>query len=218
MNTREKHQQAIENRFRALADDCQEALTGKSGIILEIGCGHGHFLTAYAQTHPERFCVGIDLISRRIRLANDKKTRRRLNNLLFFKAEGIEMLDAMPDSVRLECIFVLFPDPWPKKRHHRRRLIQVEFLKKLANRTVAGGKLFFRTDSPEYFQWTAGKIGEHPDWEIAEELSWPFETATYFQELMDSFYSLAACRLQNQSRSIQAIETASAKTARRRIV
>ena len=218
MPSKEKHLQEVIERRRALADDCREALTGKSEIILEIGCGHGHFLTAFAQSHPERFCVGIDLISRRIRLANDKKTKRSLNNLLFIKAEGVEMLEAIPDSVRLECIFILFPDPWPKKRHHRRRLIQVEFLKKLANRTVAGGKLFFRTDSPEYFQWTAGKIAEHPDWEITEELAWPFETTTYFQELMDSFYSLTACRLQNQSRSIQAIETASAKTAKMRTV
>ena len=161
--------------------------------------------------------MGIDLITRRIRLANDKKIKRRLDNLRFFKAEGVEMLDAMPDSVRLECIFVLFPDPWPKKRHYRRRLMQAEFLTKLANRTVPGGKLYFRTDSADYFQWTAGELAENPDWELAKVLSWPFETTTYFQELMDSFYSLAACSPQNQSRSIQAIETASPNTASRRI-
>ncbi len=139
--------------------------------------------------------MGIDLISRRIRLANDKRTKRYLNNLLFLKAEGVEMLDAMPSAVRLEGVFVIFPDPWPKKRHHRRRLMQVEYLNKLAHRTVAGGKLYFRTDSPDYFQWTVEKLIQHPDWDLTEELNWPFATTTYFQQLMESFYSLAACKI-----------------------
>ena len=195
MDSREKYIQAGINRRIVLSKICEEALAGQSGIVLEIGCGHGHFLTAYAQAHANRFCVGVDLLSRRIRLAGEKKKKRGLGNLLFIKAEGVEILESMPDSVSIDLIFLLFPDPWPKKRHYRRRLMQTDFLNKLAGRTSLGGKIFFRSDQAEYFQWTAERIATHPDWKLGEEATWPFEGASYFQDLMESFYSLTAIRV-----------------------
>jgi len=200
LDSRKKYERTGIDRGIALSKKCVEALTGKSEIVLEIGCGHGHFLTAYAQAHPNLFCVGIDLLSRRIRLAREKKEKRRLGNLLFIKAEGIEILEFMPDPVSLELIFLLFPDPWPKKRHHRRRLIQHDFLDKLAGRSIVGGKMFFRTDHVEYFQWTAERIAAHPEWKLGEEAAWLFEEATYFQDLMESFYSLTAIRVDSSKK------------------
>lgn len=191
---KEKHLQEVLKRRRALEIQCAGELAGKSRIVLEIGCGHGHFLTAFGQAHGDRFCLGIDLLSRRIRLANEKKNKRGLSNLLFIKAEGIEILNAMPEGVSLETIFLLFPDPWPKKRHHRRRLMQAEFLGKLAQRTIAGGRIFFRTDHAEYFQLCAKMVSEHSEWDLGQEVAWPFEVGTYFQDLMESFYSLSAIR------------------------
>ncbi len=194
MEKRDKYEQSALVRRLDLSRQCGEFLAGKSDIVLEFGCGHGHFLTAYAQAHPDRFCVGIDLLSRRVRLAGEKKDKRGLDNLLFIKAEGEEFLDALPETVSLELVLLLFPDPWPKKRHHRRRLLQGQFLDKLARRTKKGGKLFFRTDHVEYFKWTTELVEGQPEWKLGREATLPFEEGSYFQNLMDSFYSLAAVR------------------------
>ena len=82
--------------------------------MLEIGAGHGHFLTAYAAAHPERTCVGLDIIAERVERANRKKNRARLDNLHFLHASAEDFLASLPENVRFADVFVLFPDPWPK--------------------------------------------------------------------------------------------------------
>ena len=82
-------------------------LAGCERILFEAGCGHGHWLTDYAVENPETTCVGIDLISWRIRKGNDKKAKRGLKNLHFFKAELGEFLEALPDTIRFERTVLL---------------------------------------------------------------------------------------------------------------
>lgn len=173
----------------------EDVAAGTRGLTLEIGCGHGHFLAAYAQAFPQEFCLGLDLISKRIERANRKRELAALNNLAFFKAEATELLLALPESCRLEKIFFLFPDPWPKTRHHKNRLIQSEMLDRLAERSRAGTRLHFRTDHAEYFEWTRERVDAHPLWTRLPDAPWPFEHETYFQRILpDSHQSLIACR------------------------
>ena len=115
-------------------------------LTLELGCGHGHFLDDYAKAHPEEFCIGIDLRSRRVDKSNRKRDRGGHDNLAFMKAEASEFLDALPDDARLAKIFFLFPDPWPKKRHFRYRMIRPDMLDRLAKRAPEGARLHFRSD------------------------------------------------------------------------
>lgn len=172
-----------------------DALTGTRGLTLEIGCGHGHFLAAYAQTFPQEFCLGLDLISKRIERANRKRELAALANLAFFKAEATELLLALPEHCRLAKIFFLFPDPWPKKRHHKNRLIQPEMLDRLAAKASAGTRLHFRTDHAEYFDWSREIIDAHPLWTRLPDAPWPFEHETYFQSILpDAHQSLIAER------------------------
>ena len=114
-------QAARKDELKALLED---DLAGCQRILFEAGCGHGHWLTDYAQANPNTICVGIDLISWRIRKGNDKKSKRGLRNLHFYKAELGEFLEALPNSIKFERTILLFPDPWPKARHHRRRMVQ----------------------------------------------------------------------------------------------
>ena len=165
-------------------------------LTLEIGCGHGHWLTAYAERNPKKLCIGIDLITKRIELAKKKKEKRKLPLLHFMKAEAIEFLEGMGESSKLIETILLFPDPWPKKRHHKRRLLNKAFLDLLADRTVAGGKMYFRTDYEEYFDWTAEKVENHASWTVATAQSWPFEHETYFQNILPNHKSLTAKRSQ----------------------
>ena len=170
-------------------------LVGVESILFEAGCGHGHWLTNYAESYPDTICVGIDLISWRVRKCNEKKSKRGLKNLYFYKAELSEFLEVLPESVRIERTVLLFPDPWPKARHHRRRMIQANLLDELACRSDRGGELCFRSDDRPYFDWTIQHLNEHNQWLIEPSANWPYESATYFQDFMDKYFSVVAKRV-----------------------
>ncbi len=175
---------ALRKKFAAFVPE--EILGGFSnrGLSLEIGCGHGHFLSAYAAAFPSETCVGLDLISKRIERAQRKKALGGLGNVEFFKADAAEFFEAVPPKVALEKLFLLFLDPWPKKRHHKNRIIQEKTLSDWAARARAGTTIFFRTDHAEFFEWAKEKIDAHPRWELASGTPWIFEKETYFQSIL----------------------------------
>lgn len=180
------------DRKEALSKTLAECVPSDAQIVFEAGCGHGHWLTSYASVHPEQACVGIDLIAGRIDKANAKKAKRNLHQLNFIKAELNEFLEVLPPEVRFQAVVFLFPDPWPKARHHKKRMIQLPLLEWLAQRMAVGGALYFRTDDRGYFEWTEEHLAESPFWQINRERGWLHEEATYFQDLMDEYYSLVA--------------------------
>lgn len=165
------------------------------GLTLEIGCGHGHFLAAYAAAFPQESCIGIDLITKRIERAQRKRDLAGLTNLDFFKADAEEFFEALPPKVTLDKLFLLFLDPWPKKRHHKNRIVQTATLDLWAARSRPGAKIFFRTDHAEFFEWAREHIDAHPAWEIVPDAPWPFERETYFQSILpDAHRDLIAQR------------------------
>ena len=186
---REKHRRAL------LAATCRDLFLRHNPEVLEIGCGHGHFLAAYAAAHPKQFCVGIDLKNKRLHKSDQKREKRELNNLHFLKAEAGEFIEALDPNVRLNRIFILFPDPWPKKRHHKRRLIQDDFLSALCAHTSQEGNIYFRTDYQPYYEWTSEKIELSPDWIRDEKESWPFEEESYFEQILGEHRSFIARRI-----------------------
>lgn len=187
--------QRILERQAALRETCVALFPVPAAITLELGCGHGHYLTAYAQAFPEESCLGVDLVTKRIAKATAKAEKRGLERLRFIKAEARELLEALPEHVSVAKIFMLFPDPWPKKRHHKNRMVQPNFLADLAQRSTPEARFFYRTDHAGYFEWTREILTEHLDWEITEE-PWPFEERSFFQDLMDDWQSLVARRCQ----------------------
>ncbi|QYY36611.1 tRNA (guanosine(46)-N7)-methyltransferase TrmB [Ruficoccus sp. ZRK36] len=182
-------------RCRELSAWCQEHLDPAEPIVLEFGCGHGHFLTAYAQAHPDRTCVGIDIMTKRIEKATSKAAKRGLDKLHFLKAEADEFLAALKGRAQAELVFMLFPDPWPKKRHHKHRMIQSGFLEELAEVTLPGGRFCYRTDHAGYHLWTANHLYEHSRWQISPQEPWPFEQETHFQGYMDAYRSIVSTRV-----------------------
>jgi tRNA (guanine-N7-)-methyltransferase len=166
-------------------------LPPRAEFVWEIGCGHGHFLTAYAKNHPERLCIGIDISTERIDRALRKRDRAKLPNLHFIQAEAKLFIETLPADARLAAVFVLFPDPWPKSRHSKHRLLQRDFLQSIARPSLPNARLFFRTDSKPYFDEVSAVIGERAGWEPKNE-AWPFEFETVFQSRAATFHSLAA--------------------------
>lgn len=185
----------VKSRRGALTEQCEALFEGVSRITLEIGCGHGHWLSAYSAANPEEHCVGVDIIAKRLKRADRKKESLELNKLLFIKAEAREFLEALPESVVLQKIFVLFPDPWPKKRHNRRRLIQDRFLHTLAERAGEGAQFFFRTDNKDYFEHGLEIVQAHARWALCEGEAWPFEHQSFFQDLLPDYQSLIARKI-----------------------
>ena len=163
-----------------------------AAITLEIGCGHGHFLTRFAEAHRERFCLGIDILSDRLERANKKRNRAGLTNVHFHKAEAVELLECLPAGISFEEVFLLFPDPWPKKRHHKNRLVRADFLESLAARMAPGGRFYFRTDHAGYFADGREVLEQHPRWKIVPDAPWPFEEPTVFQLKAPAYQSLVA--------------------------
>ena len=145
---------------------------GNTSFNFEIGCGHGHWLTSYAIKKPSLNFVGIDLISKRIEKANAKVEKRNLYNVCFCKAEANEFLEFC--DYELSNTFIMYPDTWPKKRHFKRRLVQLSFLELLAKKTQYDGKLFFMTDHTDYFNWSSTMISDSKYWELTDS-DWPHE-------------------------------------------
>jgi tRNA (guanine-N7-)-methyltransferase len=181
-------------RKAELVKMCRADLAGVDRMLFEAGCGHGHWLTDYAEANPGTICAGIDLISWRVRKGDEKKAKRGLQNLHFYKAELSEFLGALPAAIRFDRTVLLFPDPWPKAKHHRRRMVQPSFLDEVARRTDREGEFCFRSDDRPYFDWTVEHLSEHPEWEIDESAQWPYESETYFQSLMNEYHSVVAKR------------------------
>lgn len=182
------------SRLAEIRAQLARLLPATQPITLEIGSGHGHFLTAYAEAHTQRLCIGIDLIGDRLERSARKSTRAKLGNIVWMHAEANLFLEALPADTALSEIFVLFSDPWPKRRHWKNRVIQPEFLSLLASKAGQGAKLYFRTDHTHYFEQTCTLINEHTAWTLETSAPWPFELPTVFQKRAISHQSLVACR------------------------
>jgi len=189
-----EHDSRIAERRGALKIALLQIIPPASRFVWEVGSGHGHFLAAYAEAHPEARCIGIDIASDRIARAERKRERARLANLHFVRADADDFLAAMPASARFDAIFILFPDPWPKRRHNKHRVMKPEFLAAATAMAGKGARLYFRTDHEPYFREAAAIVRAHAEWEEAGPAEWPFEEQTVFQKRADRHFSLVARR------------------------
>lgn len=180
----------LDERRQELRPALERILAPTGGRFLwEVGSGHGHFLTAYAGQHPEKICIGIDLVSERVVRADRKRQRAALPNLHFLRAEARLFLQALPAGARITEVFILFPDPWPKLRHHKHRVLQPEFLDQLAAHAAPACRICFRTDYKPYFESASAVVRSSSRWQLLDA-PWPFEFETVFQrraEHHDSF-------------------------------
>ncbi|MBK1879512.1 tRNA (guanosine(46)-N7)-methyltransferase TrmB [Pelagicoccus mobilis] len=186
----EQHLDWVKQRREKLKGELTAMFPEPTNLSLEIGCGHGHWLVAFAENHPEKKCLGVDLIGDRVERAEKKARRAEQGDARFLRGEAFEVLDLMPEHVRLDEVFILFPDPWPKKRHWKNRLFSKAFLVELAKRCESGVRCHFRTDHDPYFEWAEEVIEEQDIWVRDREISWPFEQQTVFQNRADSYQSL----------------------------
>lgn len=195
----------IAQRRAALRAELAALFPPPRRIVWEIGSGHGHFLARYAAGFPEKLCVGVDLRNERLGKSRRKAERARLPSCHFVRAEAREFLHALPAGVTFEEIWALFPDPWPKKRHHKNRLLQPDFFEAVAGRAGEGTRWYFRTDHEEYFREVAGFIPGLKTWRLEPAATWPLEHATVFQARAASYHSLVVVRTSHPARPVATV-------------
>ena len=128
-----------------------EAIFGRRApVILEIGCGMGETTARIAQATPQTDFLGIEVhapgVGALFKLVDDAN----LTNVRVIRHDAVEVVRDMIAPASLSAIHIFFPDPWPKARHHKRRLIQASFVSLLASRLLPGGYLHCATDWEDY--------------------------------------------------------------------
>jgi tRNA (guanine-N7-)-methyltransferase len=118
--------------------------------FLEIGCGMGETTAAIAQAHPLSNYLGIEVHSPGVGSLLKLIEEKRLANVRIIQHDAVDVVEQMIRPESLAGIHIFFPDPWPKKRHHKRRLIQPSFVQMLASRLVSGGYIHLATDWQDY--------------------------------------------------------------------
>jgi tRNA (guanine-N7-)-methyltransferase len=119
---------------------------------LEIGCGKGRFIVRSAQSMPERDFLGVELAVRYYRIGRDRGDRRGLTNLKMLCGDALFLMRHVLEDASLSAIHILFPDPWPKKRHNKRRMFRPEFLNAVLRVLEDGGELNAASDHADYWQ------------------------------------------------------------------
>jgi tRNA (guanine-N7-)-methyltransferase len=123
---------------------------------IEIGAGKGKFLNELATAQPERNLLGVERSAKYHRLCCDRAARRGLTNVRLLRTTGEDLLFRLLAEASVANMYVLFPDPWPKKRHHKRRLIKPEIILAMTRALAIGGRLLVKSDHADY----AEVIGE----------------------------------------------------------
>jgi tRNA (guanine-N7-)-methyltransferase len=120
-------------------------------LEVELGSGDGSFLAQYAGLHPERNFIGVERLLGRLRKLDRKATRLGLKNVRAVRMEAAYFVERLLPLESVNALHIYFPDPWPKRRHRKHRLINERF-PHLARQALAdGGVVYLRTDDADYF-------------------------------------------------------------------
>jgi tRNA (guanine-N7-)-methyltransferase len=124
-------------------------------VVLEIGFGRAEAPIEMARAAPDRVFLGVEVSRKRVHRAGRRVARAGIQNLRLIHATAEYLLErVLPDRCVSEC-WINFPDPWPKKRHHKRRLIRPDVVRQLARVLEPGALLHVSTDHREYAEWIA---------------------------------------------------------------
>jgi tRNA (guanine-N7-)-methyltransferase len=149
--------------------DPQSWFDSPGAFELEIGCGKGGFLLARAKARPDVRLLGIEWANKFFKFAADRMSRWGLTNVRVMRTDAsvFVMRHLPPESVT--ALHLYHPDPWPKKRHHKRRLVQDNFADSVARALVPDGQLLIQTDHAEYFEHISEVLDRHP---ALEKVQW----------------------------------------------
>ena len=138
------------SEYRLVPQDLREHFAARADtVFVEIGFGNGEVIAQIATQNPNWQCLGIDVYRPGIGALVNRCERANLRNVRIVEEEAMTVLELIPDDT-IDLLYVLFPDPWPKQRHHRRRLVNSEFATLARRKTSVNGIVYIATDAPDY--------------------------------------------------------------------
>ena len=131
--------------------DWKNLFKNHNPIAVEIGCGNGHFLINKSKQNPYFNYIGIDIKEKRIIRCREKELKYNINNIKWICEDGFMALNNLFENDVISKIYMTFPDPWPKNKHHKNRLFKKEFVDLIYDKLANNGIFIFITDYKEYF-------------------------------------------------------------------
>lgn len=142
--------------------DLRELFERSQPLELELGSGDGGFMLRWAGQHPDRNFLAVERLMGRLRKIDRKGRRLGLRNLRGLRIEAGYFLEYMFPLHAAEVIHIYFPDPWPKRKHRKNRLVNEHFADVAAQALVPGGQVYLRTDDWTYHAQMEAVFGAHP--------------------------------------------------------
>ena len=160
-----RHGKKLSTRQQTLIDEVLPTLAPKNGEILEIGFGAGEHVRELALTHPEKTIIGAEPfmngVASLLSAITDSKTNRILDTYKNIRIWADDVRDFLRSTnSKFQQIWILHPDPWPKARHEKRRLLSADFLNTLSKYLSETGEIIIGTDHWEYFDWILEQLKE----------------------------------------------------------
>lgn len=166
---------------RGLVDDLLPRITATgmpdmtvySKLALEIGFGGGEHLIGQAAYNPDTLFIGVEPYINGVAKALAGLTEKNLTNIRLNTDDARLLVKALPDAC-LDSVFILFPDPWPKERHKKRRLVNQQTLAMIARTHKKGGRLLIASDHEDYCVWILEQLAATPHyaWTAREQADW----------------------------------------------
>ena len=132
--------------------DCTRVFGNTNPVEIELGIGKGRYLIDAAQRQPSINYFGVEWAGKYLRIAHDRCLKRSLGNVRLIRADAREFVEFFVPAESVQAYHLYFPDPWPKKRHHKRRLFNDGFVTEVVRTLLPGGLLWLATDHDDYFQ------------------------------------------------------------------
>jgi len=144
--------QLASNALSPPSEGLARSLQGDIPLEIEIGSGKSRFLVHRAQQTPQTMFVGLERVSKWVRVAQRKVDYRDIGNIHVLKADARDWIERFVPYDRVSTFHIYFPDPWPKQRHRKRRLLTAGYMQILWDHLQAGGRVLFATDFENYFK------------------------------------------------------------------
>jgi tRNA (guanine-N7-)-methyltransferase len=145
--------------------DWAEVFGSEGRVEVEIGIGKGKFLLSVAAARPDAHHLGVEWANEYLRIAESRAEKRGLENIRFVRVDARELVARGIPNASVDTYYVFYPDPWPKKRHHKRRFLQLSTVEHLARTMKPGGGLHVATDHEEYWTVIEPLLDTHPAFE-----------------------------------------------------
>ena len=137
-------------------------------LEVELGCGDASFLAGYARQNPQKNFIGVERLLGRISKLHRKGSRAGLSNLRGVRIESAYFLQYLLPPHSVSALHIYFPDPWPKKKHRKHRLINERFPELARAALAPGGVVYLRTDDTDYFALMTGVFGASKEFQKVE--------------------------------------------------